>query len=310
MSRRRSEQESGLIERHIGQCQICEGDFKLANGRLVHHGYNRPGYGHIVGGCPGVGELPYEASCDAIKPYLGRARADLVAMRRRMQEFENDEVTQLTAVEYARPGGPNAEMGQVEVLPIDRYQARVTYDRRITPSWQWKVLRQEAMGALRRKISDAENYVARLEQRIANWHPRPIRTVEEFSETERSKTSEQSAEKARAKAEKARAKAEKEALTAAKRLEQDRKTLERMQELEPEVDALKTRIRQLASEMGKLFREPNSQERSSKQYEVKRQAHLALDHFVGPGGLIGKSHESRFIRLLEMKAEFDELGIW
>ena len=50
------------VTRYLGNCQVCEGDQKLHHGRMVHHGYKRPGDGFIV--CPGVHQVPYEVSCD------------------------------------------------------------------------------------------------------------------------------------------------------------------------------------------------------------------------------------------------------
>ena len=63
--------------RHLGCCQICEGEFKLAGGLMVHHGYKRPGYGHIVGDCMGVNELPYEKSAEVCKRYLALVQDEL-----------------------------------------------------------------------------------------------------------------------------------------------------------------------------------------------------------------------------------------
>lgn len=40
-------------------------------GRLVHHGYQRPGVGHIIGDCPAVGEEPWERSTVATAQLLG-----------------------------------------------------------------------------------------------------------------------------------------------------------------------------------------------------------------------------------------------
>ena len=69
------------------ECQICERQQALdANGRLVHHGYKRPGWGCIIGDCMGVGHLPYPAT-DAlvrylavVKNYIAKCEADLVAL--------------------------------------------------------------------------------------------------------------------------------------------------------------------------------------------------------------------------------------
>jgi hypothetical protein len=58
------------VTRYIGRCGVCEGDYKLLSGRLVHHGYRRPGHGYIVGDCFGVARLPYPAT-DALIEYRG-----------------------------------------------------------------------------------------------------------------------------------------------------------------------------------------------------------------------------------------------
>src|SRR5271157_5749029 len=66
------------VTRYIGNCQICEGDQKLHDGLMVHHGYRRPGTGYIVGDCPGVGEVPYEVSCELRKAYLAALQSGRV----------------------------------------------------------------------------------------------------------------------------------------------------------------------------------------------------------------------------------------
>jgi hypothetical protein len=43
------------------ECQICEGQFCTKGGRMVHHGYQRPGDGAIHGDCYGVGHIPFPA---------------------------------------------------------------------------------------------------------------------------------------------------------------------------------------------------------------------------------------------------------
>jgi hypothetical protein len=52
------------------ECQICEGRQCMNQaGRMVHHGYQRPGHGYIVGDCFGVSRLPFPAY-DALEAYL------------------------------------------------------------------------------------------------------------------------------------------------------------------------------------------------------------------------------------------------
>ena len=58
--------------RLLGTCPVCEGTFKTREGRMVHHGYERPGDGMIHGDCFAVNRLAYELSCDATKEFLVR----------------------------------------------------------------------------------------------------------------------------------------------------------------------------------------------------------------------------------------------
>src|SRR5262245_9719803 len=51
------------LVRPRAECQICERLQALdSNGLLGHHGYKRPGWGFIQGGCGGVGHPPYPAT--------------------------------------------------------------------------------------------------------------------------------------------------------------------------------------------------------------------------------------------------------
>ena len=78
---------------HTGTCGVCGQNVKMAAGgartELVHHGFQRPGDGAILGDCFGVGYAPYElspAACEAflrasILPTLADAEATLAKFR-------------------------------------------------------------------------------------------------------------------------------------------------------------------------------------------------------------------------------------
>lgn len=52
------------------ECQVCENvQATTKNGRLVHHGYKRPGWGCIVGDCYGAGHAPFPAH-DRLEAWL------------------------------------------------------------------------------------------------------------------------------------------------------------------------------------------------------------------------------------------------
>lgn len=52
------------------ECQVCERHQSVKqNGRMVNHGYTRPGCGWLIGGCMGVGHKPFPET-DALEAYL------------------------------------------------------------------------------------------------------------------------------------------------------------------------------------------------------------------------------------------------
>lgn len=53
-------------------CGGCFGEFKVRKGKMVLHGYMRPGWGHIIGDCAGAYEDPYEVSPAGTKKHLQR----------------------------------------------------------------------------------------------------------------------------------------------------------------------------------------------------------------------------------------------
>ena len=54
----------GFAAGNYGHCAVCDSPQKIRSGRMVLHGYARPGTGYIVGACLGVGFPPYELSAD------------------------------------------------------------------------------------------------------------------------------------------------------------------------------------------------------------------------------------------------------
>lgn len=57
--------------RSVGTCGACWGRFRLQkNGRLVHHGYRRPGTGTVVDDCVGTHCLPFEVSTESAERFI------------------------------------------------------------------------------------------------------------------------------------------------------------------------------------------------------------------------------------------------
>lgn len=164
------------------ECQVCErGQMTDRGGRLVNHGYQRPGFGWLVGGCGGVGYLPFPET-DALERYLPRVVAYAEAQERLAEEPE--------AVTFRIAYRKNAR-GYYEDVTTTIKATLEAYGRRVdalscelaayeTPSWEpwWPyspAAKAEAFADLlaRAKAVHAQNAVqarreqARVEARIA-----------------------------------------------------------------------------------------------------------------------------------------------
>lgn len=181
LTRRASE----LVTRYVGQCAICEGEFKLTlEHHMVHHGYRRPGWGHIVGDCMGVGEPPYEVSCEITKTYRAVLEQQKSSTEGWLGRLERGEVGELRVRQ--RPGVP-----EVVMTPADPMWGR---------SVDWAIM--EARSELRK----IDREIERITRLIDAWVPRPLRTVEEVKGATRAERDMKAAKRAEEKAAKIAAK--------------------------------------------------------------------------------------------------------
>lgn len=166
--------------RYIGFCPVCQRQIKVRAGLLVHHGYERPGTGEILGDCFGVNRPPHELSPRTATDYL---RLGVVP---RIKAIEN---------RIRRLGPP----GEPEQIPFRVYN-RATRDYDDIPRHKSEVNQYEwdqRLRSLRVQAGQELEYwqgeVKRLERLIATWQPEPLTTVEE----EVAKAAETRAERAR-----------------------------------------------------------------------------------------------------------------
>lgn len=153
-----------LKTRFLGHCQICEQEQKLHEGRMVHHGYTRPGHGFIEGDCSGVKEVPYEVSCELLKKYLPQVQNHLANLKVFLAGLESGSITH---IQFLNSSGFSRRVELVE------YVAGVTEYHLFVRQMGYKV------SLTKGQISQLEQEIARLERRIADWKPAPIRTIEE-----------------------------------------------------------------------------------------------------------------------------------
>ena len=134
----------------IGHCPICgklQKIKKAGNGyKMVHHGYQRPGHGYIVGDCFGVGHSPYELSNEGNVAYKPALERYLKQQESQLEQLESGKVTSL-------------KQGKETVSVGDR-------------GWD---------AALKGAIASTKNYIRYInediktnDQKIEKWEERPL----------------------------------------------------------------------------------------------------------------------------------------
>lgn len=154
-----------MVTRYIGECPICEGDYRLHKMLMVHHGYRRPGHGSIVGDCPGVDMQPWELSPDGTIWWVTGLRQQLVHTENFLDRLENGEVTELRVEEYAGGFGRGRDYKTITLTLADGYKFQVEVRNRISRA--------------RASIDSLTRDITRRQQRIDNWRQQPVRTEEE-----------------------------------------------------------------------------------------------------------------------------------
>lgn len=175
--------------RYIGWCPICEGDFKVRGEHLVHHGFQRPGIGYIVGDCPGVGYNPYELSTQACTVYRSLLLIRIPETEDLVEVYRSDPPgLEMMFDDYDIEAGrvrryPIHQGGGTMTVMLDRDQADELEAQ--LPAWQkgrysWETKLKHIIAIQVGKLSDMRRELRRTEKLIAEWPGvRPLRTVEE-----------------------------------------------------------------------------------------------------------------------------------
>lgn len=171
-------EEAELAQRWVGWCPVCERDIRLdPSMRLVHHGYERPGYGYIVGDCLGVGFPPYELSDESLRYYRNVVKADLSAAKKALQHAKSGEAV-FTVNRYIV-----AERGyrDVEVYPGDP---------------DYRSAQQNAVRHHAYNVQSYEEELKRVNTLIKKWKKRPVRTFLEGRAAKRQEQAQKAAVRA------------------------------------------------------------------------------------------------------------------
>lgn len=150
--------------RYIGTCPVCLSQVKIRKGKLVHHGYQRPGYGYIVGDCFGVGFPPNETSPECAQEWLAVVNEELVSVEDQLARLPD--LTEIVVEHTAWRQGRRRPTGDKTVLtPEDGYK--------------WTRVYEDRERELTYRIQELERESTRMVKLLDEWEPLPLLEVME-----------------------------------------------------------------------------------------------------------------------------------
>ena len=158
-------------------CACCFRDQKVKPvGSMFKHGYERPGYGYVVGGCPGDRFQPYEVSVEGTKYMLGLVETALEQALAHLEALKVA-VTLQVAISVYIPVSERTSVARsykTVLAPLhEGEEAKVFTDERGTRHYlrcfqeerEYQVKEQE------RRIKSIREDVVFFQTKIAEWKP-------------------------------------------------------------------------------------------------------------------------------------------
>lgn len=169
--KQRAEQASR--DEKCGLCPVCFGDYvvnikvkhyehtRARRMQMVHHGYERPGVGYIVGDCHGVGFEPFEVSCEGTKSWLAQLKQHLVRTKELLAGVDKlDQVSVVTGTKYTGYGRRRVALPEYKTIK----RGEPGFDREI----------ERVRGQYERQIESLKRDIATYTKHIADWKAQPF----------------------------------------------------------------------------------------------------------------------------------------
>lgn len=159
--------------RHRGVCQYCGASQVVQAGRMVLHGYNRPGWGYIVNRCPGVELAPFNTEKVYTERWLEFERRVLPGLEAKAAEFNGQADAAQTAYRAAGENEWNAR-NSYPLPPLRVRRGHGTEEENAAlvaavEAWRAKFPKFAAWQVSFGAASDARGAVSSCKNRIFFW---------------------------------------------------------------------------------------------------------------------------------------------
>jgi hypothetical protein len=166
-----------------GTCQACFGSFALKGGRMVHHGYKRPGVGYLLGSCKGVGHEPYEVSCEITKVWLAEVQNKLLPfLRDKLAGLDTATEVKVLVKDWVRIHAEGLS-SRYKDSELPRVMVTFTKGQEVTDrnaksyAYSFESALKEEVRKVKADISDYTEVLKDLERRVREWVYSPEKLV-------------------------------------------------------------------------------------------------------------------------------------
>lgn len=174
-----------LATRFVGFCPVCEGQYKLHDGKLVHHGFKRPGDGMIHGDCFAVHMEPHEVSSKTAEAYKASCEKNLIGAKAYLAQLEAGEIKTFFGESY--------DHTRMTTYTPDRKVTKVmstgeeTVVTGLVAEYDFKQKLAEAIRKAEFVVKTLELDIERMNNHITTWTLKPVITFEESKAAEKAK---------------------------------------------------------------------------------------------------------------------------
>lgn len=86
-----------------GTCSVCFNNVKVSrSGKIVLHGYQRPGYGAIRGECFGVGYPPFEIAVEGVVAYIAHLTGEIAKIKEDIRDLKSGKTDRIPIFKYGK----------------------------------------------------------------------------------------------------------------------------------------------------------------------------------------------------------------
>lgn len=139
---------------NTGTCPACFRNVKMRDGKMVLHGYERPGYGYTIGQCFGVGYEPYERSPEGTKA----CRAHYEEMKKHLENV----VAQMSSPDFCSP---------LQTTKHVRWETVTVTVTREEDEHEWKRILATSIASTESQIRMIDVDIRILTEKIEEWRP-------------------------------------------------------------------------------------------------------------------------------------------